>query len=637
MEHSLWFDAFIYLAAAVLSVPIATRLGLGSVLGYLGAGCVIGPYALKLVGGSPDVMHFAEFGVVIMLFLIGLELKPSRLWRLKKSIFLTGGLQVGLTCLAVLCIGLIFEFNWRVALAQGLILSVSSTALVLQSLQEKGLMKTPAGRFSFSVLLFQDIAVIPMLTIIPFLAYSSSISINASSTSAWIQVSEIIAVIAGIILGGHYLLRPVFRLVAQSNSRELFVAAALALVVGVAQLMDWVGLSPALGTFLAGVVLADSEYRHELEADVEPFKGLLLGLFFISVGSNINFNLLGEHLGLISLLVLALVSIKWGVLLVVGKLSKIRGEDLGIFSIALSQSGEFGFVLVSFAGSSYVLSQSMVDTTTLVIALSMITTPILMLFSQAVVFPHLSQRRSREIKSDVEDEGNPVIIAGFGRFGQIVGRMLHHNRIGTTILEHDANHIKVLSRFGFKVFYGNAARADLLAAAGAERAQLLIVAVDGRQRTLEIVRVARQSFPHLVILARATDREHALELMQAGVDHVHRETLGSGVAMAVDALTQMGWRANQAHRIGEFFKSYDTKLLDEQLRKDEQNVDFLRESLRSQEMLDRLLNNDSQIPTEVYEQAWENYIEGQETYPSGQLHQAHRRNKQHQQSSKKED
>ncbi|MFM2479343.1 monovalent cation:proton antiporter-2 (CPA2) family protein [Celerinatantimonas sp. MCCC 1A17872] len=627
MEHSLWFDAFIYLAAAVLSVPIATRLGLGSVLGYLIAGAIIGPYVLGFVGGSPDVMHFAEFGVVIMLFLIGLELKPSRLWRLKKSIFFTGGLQVVLTCLVIWSIGLAAGLSGRMSIALGLILSVSSTALVLQSLQEKGLLKTPAGRHSFSVLLFQDIAVIPMLAVIPFLAVSSAMVHVDSSIPAWLRVSEIAAVIGGIIFGGHYLLRPVFRMVAQSNMRELFVAAALALVVGIAQAMDMVGLSPALGTFLAGVVLADSEYRHELEADVEPFKGLLLGLFFISVGANINFNLLAHHVGIISLLVVSLVVIKLVVLIFIGLLSKLRGENLAIFSLALSQSGEFGFVLVSFAGSSYVLSKSVVDMTTLVIALSMATTPLLMMAAQGWLFSRLHKNRAATPESDVTDEGNPVIIAGFGRFGQIVGRMLHSNHIGTTILEHDANHIKTLGRFGFKVFYGNAARADLLSAAGAENAKLLIVAVDNPERTLEIVRMARQNFPHLIILARAVDRPHALELMRSGVDYVHRETLGSGVAMGVDALAELGWRANQAYRIGEFFKSYDNKLLREQLLKEDYDGEFLRQSLRSQAMLDKLLNDDSQVPSEAYEQAWESYVGEDKNSQTPQMHQAHKRNK----------
>ncbi|MFM2485631.1 monovalent cation:proton antiporter-2 (CPA2) family protein [Celerinatantimonas yamalensis] len=637
MGNSLWFDAFVYLTAAIVSVPIATRLGLGSVLGYLIAGCLIGPYALRLVGGSPDVMHFAEFGVVIMLFLIGLELKPSRLWRLKSSIFFTGGLQVVLTVALIWGIAHVFAMSDRQALALGLILSVSSTALVLQSLQEKGLMKTPAGKHSFSVLLFQDIAVIPMLAILPFLAMKSGASALASSTPAWVTASQMALVIIGIIFGGHYLLRPVFRMVAQSNMRELFVAASLALVVGIAQAMDMVGLSPALGTFLAGVVLADSEYRHELEADVEPFKGLLLGLFFISVGANINFVLLWDKLGLIVSLVVALVAVKFAVLWVVGKLSRLRGEDLGVFSTALSQSGEFGFVLVSFAGSSLVLNTAMVDLVTLVIALSMATTPLLLMLCQWWLFPRLRERAAINSPSPaIDDNENPVIIAGFGRFGQIVGRVLHNNHIGMTILEHDANHIKTLGRFGFKVFYGNATRADLLSSAGAEQAKLLVVAVDSAEQTLEIVQMARKNFPQLIILARAVDREHALELMRAGVDYVHRETLGSGVAMAVDALTELGWRANQAYRIGEFFKSYDSKLLREQLLKDDQNTEFLRHSLRSRKMLDQLLDDDSRLPTSAYERAWESNVQKSEQgADSSRLKQAHRWNKQSKQVSPK--
>ncbi|MFM2480482.1 monovalent cation:proton antiporter-2 (CPA2) family protein [Celerinatantimonas sp. YJH-8] len=626
MEHSFFFNAFIYLAAAVLSVPIATRLGLGSVLGYLIAGSLIGPYALKLVGGSPDVMHFAEFGVVIMLFLIGLELKPALLWRLKASIFGAGGLQVVLSIALIGGIGVGFGLPGNQAVALGFICAVSSTALVLQSMEEKGLLKTATGKTSFSVLLFQDIAVIPMLALIPLLAVQGSGVLPLNATPAWLRATEIVAVIAGIIFGGHYLLRPVFRLVAASNSREIFVAAALALVVGIALAMEMVGLSPALGTFLAGVVLADSEYRHELESDVEPFKGLLLGLFFISVGANINYPLLWEHLGSICGLVGLLVCVKFLILWGVGWLFRLKGEGQWIFAVALSQSGEFAFVLASFAGSVHVIPPSMVDWVTLVVALSMATTPVLLIGCQFIIFPMLHKRPVPESESVIDDNENPVIIAGFGRFGQIAGRILHSNKVGTTILEHDANHIKTLARYGFKAFYGDAARADLLSSAGAEQAKLLIVAVDDREKTLEIVRVARQFFPHLVILARAIDRGHAQELMKAGVDYVHRETLGSGVALGVDALIELGWRANQAYRIGEFFKAYDNKLLREQVLRNDDNVEFIRNSLRSQKMLDELLNDDTQLPSEVYEKAWERNIQ-QDDEHSGTLGSAHRKNK----------
>lgn len=628
MDHSFLFDAFIYLAAAVLSVPIATRLGLGSVLGYLIAGTLIGPYVLQLVGDSPDVMHFAEFGVVIMLFLIGLELKPALLWRLKASIFGMGGLQVGITVVLIALIGLMFELSWQQSLALGLICSVSSTALVLQTMQEKQLMRTPAGKKSFSVLLFQDIAVIPMLAFIPFLAAQNVDAIAQSGETAGLRAVEIVAVICGIIFGGHYLLRPLFRIVAASNMREIFVAAALALVVGIALAMEMVGLSPALGTFLAGVVLADSEYRHELESDVEPFKGLLLGLFFISVGANINYPLLWEHIGMISGLVCLLVVVKFSVLFVIGRLFKLKGENQWLFAIALSQSGEFAFVLASFAKVTNVLSTATADLVTLVAALSMATTPLLFIGCQLFIVPLLHRRPVAEEGQEIDDNENPVIIAGFGRFGQIAGRILHSNHVGTTILEYDANHIKTLARFGFKAFYGDAARSDLLSSAGAEQAKLLIVAVDGREKTLEIVRVARQFFPHLVILARAIDRDHAQELMKAGVDYVHRETLGSGVALGVDALTELGWRANQAYRIGEFFKDYDNKLLREQVLRNDKNAEFLRRSLRSRKMLDQLLNNDTKVPSEVYEQAWESNVRqnSHNTKTSG-LGAAHKQNK----------
>jgi glutathione-regulated potassium-efflux system protein KefB len=627
MEHSLLFDAFIYLIAAVISVPIAARLGLGSVLGYLIAGIMIGPFVMSMVGNATDVMHFAEFGVVMMLFLVGLELRPSLLWRLKTPILGTGGLQVGVTTLVIFTVMQWLGQSWQEALAIGMILALSSTAIVLQSLQEKGLMKTQAGEGAFAVLLFQDIAVIPMLALLPLLAVVGSSEVGTHSLG-WLQAAKIVGVIAGIIFGGRYLLGPLFRMIAHSQMREIFVAAALALVVGIAVAMDGVGLSPALGTFLAGVVLAESEYRHELESNIEPFKGLLLGLFFISVGASIDFSLLWQEPLLISALVLGLMAIKLVVLRLIGRVFRFAPSENWLFSCSLAQGGEFAFVLASFAVSSRVLGSETAGILVLVVALSMVLTPLLLIVNDKLVQPRFQRENPQAPADHIDENENPVIIAGFGRFGQMVGRLLHGHDIGTTILEHNANQIDMLRRYGFKVFFGDAARLELLDAAGAEQAKLLVVAVDEPDKSVAIVQLARKHFPHLTILARAIDRAHAHELLLAGVSYVHRETLGSAVSLGVDALTCLGLRANQAYRAGELFKRHDEATLREQMSYHEDEPGFIRRTLISRSLLSKLLRDDVKGSDEVHEQAWESGLPAEETDNSASvLAHAHKQNK----------
>ncbi len=579
MEHgSFLANAFVYLLAAVVSVPVAKRLGLGSVLGYLIAGVIIGPFALGLVGDQSDVMHFAEFGVVMMLFIVGLELRPSLLWQMRGPILGLGGLQVAVTTAAIAAIVLALGFDWRVALAIGMILALSSTAIVLQTLSEKGLMKTPAGRSSFAVLLFQDIAVIPILALLPLLAMPDLAGEAAGAHGGdhgdgghggadwmaglpgWANALVVLAAVASIILGGRLLIRPAFRFIAETRLREVFTAAALLLVIGIALLMQLVGLSPALGTFLAGVVLADSEFRHELEVNIEPFKGLLLGLFFISVGASIDFNLLIGSPLMILAMVLGLIVIKLAVLAGLARAFRMTAPDGLLFAFALAQGGEFAFVLSAFALQNGVLTTEIVAPLIAAVALSMLVTPLLMIIYETVIAPRFADRGEVREADTITPEGT-AIIAGFGRFGQIIGRLLIANGFKITVLDHSPSQIDLLRRFGNKVYYGDASRAELLHAAGAEDAKLLVVAVDERDKALEIVDHARKHFPHLKIVARAFDRRDAYGLIDRQVDHVSRETFGSALESGVAALRLMGFRAYQAERAGRLFRDHDRETL----------------------------------------------------------------------------
>jgi glutathione-regulated potassium-efflux system ancillary protein KefC len=567
-EANLLSSAFVYLSAAVVSVPIAKRLGLGSVLGYLIAGAAIGPFALGLVGSSEAVLHAAEFGVVIMLFLIGLELQPSLLWRLKTSILGMGGLQVAFTAAFGTGIGVMFGLSWQVSLAVGLTLALSSTAIVLQSLRERGIANTDAGRGAFSVLLFQDIAIIPMLALFPLLATFVVASNPALSLGpldglpTWIRGFAVLAAIGAIVFGGRYLLRPILRWVASSNLHEIFTATALMLVVGVALLMQVVGLSPALGAFVAGVVLADSEFRHEIETDIEPFRGILLGLFFISVGAGIDFGLLASQPVLILSLVALLIVIKAGVMFGVAKLFRQRTGDAALMGLGLAQGGEFAFVLFAFAGTAGVIPASVSAPLIVVVALSMAVTPLLLMLGN-----YLMTRSEAAAKPDrapeIETGHYDVIIAGYGRFGQVVGRVLSANGFKVSVLEHDADQVEVLRNFGRKVNYGDATRLDLLRIAGAGEAQLLVVAIDNPEKSIELVETARQAFPNLKIVARAFDRRHAYQLMTKQVDALERETFAASVRLAVKSMQLLGRPAYKSDRAGKIFARFDERLLNE--------------------------------------------------------------------------
>ena len=546
--------AFVFLSAGVVAVPIATRFGLGSVLGYLLAGIAISPLLSALHVDVVSIQHFAEFGVVMMLFLVGLELEPRLLWSMRTRLLGLGGLQVLITGALVTGIAMLFDQTWSVALALGMVLALSSTAIVLQTLNEKGLMKSDGGQSSFAVLLFQDIAVIPMLALLPLLALPElletaqpaaaageehGLSVNlVEFLPAWMRGVATIAAIAIVIVGGSLLTRPLFRFIASARLRELFTAVALMMVVGIALLMSIVGLSPALGTFLAGVVLANSEYRHELESDIDPFRGLLLGLFFITVGAGINFQLLMNSLASIVGMTLGLIAIKAAVLLVLAQLFSVRGADRWLFALGLAQAGEFGFVLLTFTVSNGVIPEALSAQILLVVTLSMLLTPLLFIAYDKLIAPRHAVAQVRQ--ADEIDEDAPVIIAGVGRFGVVVNHVLRTAGYRTVVLDHHSEQLERMRVFGIKAFFGDASRPDLLHAAGIDEARLLVIAIDNREQATEMVRHVVKNHPHVHLVARAVDRHHVYELWAAGCRDVIRDTFDSSVRAARSALEALG-------------------------------------------------------------------------------------------------
>ena len=563
---SLLFTAFIYLFAAVVAVPLSKRLGLGSVLGYLLAGMIIGP-ALGLVGReTQEIQHVAEFGVVMMLFLVGLELAPGMLWRLRNKLLGLGGLQVGATVAVIALAAMALGQPWQVAVAAGCILALSSTAIVLQTLGEKNLLGSPGGQASFSVLLFQDIAAIPMLALLPLLAMPELLG-QAHGASGhdeanlltgmndYLKAVVTLGVIAAIVVGGHFLSRPVFRFIAASRMREVFTASALTLVVGIAALMTAIGLSPALGAFIAGVVLANSEYRHELESNIEPFKGLLLGLFFITVGAGINFNLLFDEFGIILGLTLAMMLLKIAVLLILGRIFKLRGPDNQLFALSLAQAGEFGFVLLALVVQSAVMPAATAERVLLIVALSMVLTPLLFIVYDKILAPRAYRGGQRQ--HDEINEQNPVIICGHGRFGQMVNNLLISCGYPTTVIDYDADTVDGMSRYGIKTYFGDASRPELLETAGINKARLLVVAIDNREQALQIVEHVHRIRPDLPIVARAYDRLHTYALHHAGGQMIVRETFDAAVRSGREALQFLGVDKALAEKLSTFYYHRD--------------------------------------------------------------------------------
>jgi monovalent cation:proton antiporter-2 (CPA2) family protein len=564
-DANFFLSAFIYLATAVVMVPIAQRLGLGSVLGYLIGGAVIGPFALGWVGGAQgeEAMHFAEFGVVIMLFMIGLELEPSRLWRMRGPIFGLGGMQVVFTMLAVMAVAMMCGLAFKPALATGMILALSSTAIVLQTLQEKALMRTSGGQDSFAVLLFQDISVIPMLALFPLLASGVAKAESHGwlhTLPNWAQPLVTLSAVVMIVLAGQYVVPRGFAVLAKTGLRELLTAAALLLIVGVALLMTQVGLSPALGAFVAGVVLAGSHYRHELESNLEPFKGLLLGLFFLAVGASLDFSVIASRPVIIGVLVIALIVLKAAVVFAIVTALKVRGSHRWLLALALAQGGEFAFALLSMASQQSILDADTSKVLVAVVALSMAVTPLLFVIYEKVIAPRFTAVSGPAREADEIDEHDAtVVMAGFGRFGNFVGRFMMSQGVKVTVLESDPDHVDMLRLFGFKVFYGDATRVDLLHAAGIAHARLLIITLADQAKVSQLAEEVREKFPNVRILARAKGYDERFEMMKLGLrseDVVH-EQMGSALELGVKALRALGKPAYAMERAMRRWRRYD--------------------------------------------------------------------------------
>jgi glutathione-regulated potassium-efflux system ancillary protein KefC len=561
MEHApAWLtNSLIYLAAAVVAVPLSRAIGLGSILGYLAAGIVIGPWGFGFVTNVEDILHFAEFGVVLMLFLIGLELEPRRLWSLRRPIFGWGSAQV-LGCAAlVFVVGVAAGAPWRTALVAALGLALSSTAIALQVMGERNLLPTSSGQAGFSILLFQDVAAIPILALLPLLGVAQVP--DAEHTPVWLQAGKIVGVIVLIILGGRLLLRPLLRLVAKSRTPEIFTAGALLLVVAIAALMQLVGLSMALGAFLAGVLLAESEYRRELETDIEPFKGLLLGLFFIAVGMSIDFGVLLKSPGTMALIVLALLVLKGVVIWGIARPMGIPLAERPVFTVLLAQGGEFAFVVFQAAAGARVFSAETASLLIGAVAVSMLVSPILLVAVDRLLLPKL-EGRGRTLPEISEQQHAPVIIAGFGRYGQIIGRLLNAQGFAATVLDHDADMIEAARSFGYKVFYGDATRLDLLRTAGAETARILVVAVDDKEQSLRIVDLVREHFPHLELVARARDVPHWNALRDRQVMRVERELFESSLRSGRTVLELLGLQPHEARRQAMRFRRHNLALFE---------------------------------------------------------------------------
>ena len=616
MSSDFLSQALVYLAGAVICVPIAKKIGMSSVLGYLISGIIIGPFVLGFIGHEGEgIMHVAEFGVVMMLFLIGLELEPQAFWRMRKSITGFGLSQITGTTLLLFLLFQILGWDWTMAVSVGLTLTMSSTAIVLQTLKEKGLSKTDAGEASFFVLLFQDIAVIPILAVLPLLA-TTDVSPDLAHTSfmsglsAWLQTIIVIGAVGSIYATGAYVVVPLLRMIAKTGLREMFTASSLLLVVAVAFLMELVGLSPALGTFVAGVVLANSEFRHELESDIEPFKGLLLGLFFMGVGASINFQLLSEAPGQIATIVVTVILIKFTVLFIIGKIFKLKNDQNFMFSLGLSQVGEFAFVLLAFTGQLNIISEEWLGKLTAVTAISMMTTPLLLLLNDKFISPYFGTKEKPDKKpADKIDEQHNVIIAGFGHFGSTVGRVLRANGIEATILDNNSDQVELLRRMGFKVYYGDATRLDLLKSAGIENAKLLIAAIDSPEINNELIATVTKHYGHVKILARARNRFDAYELMEMGVKNIYRETLYTSVHLAIDALQELGFRKYTATRQGQKFIEYDDKAMSKLIDSRHDDKEYAINARREIEIQERLLQNDLMLQFSPEDHSWDsNYL-----------------------------
>lgn len=570
----------LFLFAAVVAVPLAQRLGIGAVLGYLLAGIAIGPWGLGFIRDVDEILHFSELGVVFLMFIIGLELNPGKLWALRRQIFGVGAGQVILTALVLGGLLYLTKFSWQAAVIGGIGLAMSSTAMALQLMRDKGMTRNEGGQLGFAVLLFQDIAVIPALALIPILAGGSEGGNN------WEMIGMKVLAFGGMLIGGRYLLRPIFRLIVASGVREVFTAAALLVVLGSALFMDTLGFSMALGTFIAGILLAESEYQHELEIAIEPFKGLLLGLFFISVGMALNLGVLYTHILLVLAGVIILVTVKGAVLYGLSRVFGLRTSVRLQFSAVLSQGGEFAFVLFSAAGAQKVISSSQLSLLLVVVTLSMMTTPLLMQWVDRILVRRYNDGEESDEQHFVQDDEPQVIIVGFGRFGQVIGRLLMANKMRITVLERDISAVGLMRTYGYKVYYGDATELELLRASGAEKAKSIVITCDEPEDTMTIVHLCQQHFPHLNILARARGRVEAHELLQAGVANFSRETFSSALELGKKALITLGMHPHSAYRAQQHFRRLDMRMLRElvpQNRGDVAQISRVKEARRELE------------------------------------------------------
>ena len=600
MEHGNWLlGPLIYLAAAVLAVPLARLLGLGAIIGYLVAGIAIGPWGLALVTDPQQILSFAEFGVVLMLFLVGLELEPKRLWSLRKPIFGWGSVQLFGSTALLFGAALLAGVAWPLALVGALGLAMSSTAIGLAVLAERNLMATSSGQSILAVALLQDVAAIPILALVPLLAVS-----EAHAQGGWTGIVRAIGVVAAIVLGGRLLLRPALRWIAGSKTPEIFTAASLLLVVATAALMQSVGLSMALGAFLAGVLLAESEYRRELETDIEPFKGLLLGLFFIAVGMAIDFGVVLEHPLLIALLVIGFLLVKAAVLWAMATLMRLPLQERPVFVILLAQGGEFGFVVFQSAAGSNVIAPAAASLLIAAVAISMLLTPLLLVGVDRWWAVRFARGKRSDMPELSEQQSAPVIVAGLGRYGQIVSRMLYVNGITPTVLDHDAEQIESMRKFGWRVFYGDATRLDLLRTAGAAKARVLVLAIDDVEQSLKAAKLVVEHFPQLAIVARARNVQHYLRLREIGVHLIERETLDSSLMSARSTLELLGWQPHHARNLAMRFRRHTIRQIEEMLPHMRDEARFIAMAKAGRQQLEELFAQERDHPRQGRREGW---------------------------------
>lgn len=614
MTGSILFEVIVFLAGAVICVPIAKRFGLSAVLGYLLAGILIGPFLLGFVGEEGEaILHFAEFGVVMMLFLIGLEIEPKNFWSMRKTIVGMGGLQVALTMLGSHLLFITLGYDWKVALTISMAVALSSTAIVLQTLKEKGLMNTTFGASSFSILLFQDIIVILMLGALPLLSNETGASTTddhggphlLDQLPLWLQTTAIISSVVLVVVAGRYMFVPMLRQVAKTGVRELLIASALLIVLAIAYLMELAGLSPALGAFLGGVVLANSEFKHELESNLEPFKDLLLGLFFMAVGASINFMVIAENPWVISSLVLGIIVLKALVLYLVGALFQLKLDQRLLLTVGLAQIGEFAFVLLSFAFQLHILDKTQLDMMLVITAVSMTLTPILAIVNERLVLPKVGTKESEDRPMDSIEKKHRVILVGFGHFGSTVGRFLRANGIHATILDNNSVWVDRLRKMGFEVYYGDATRIDLLESAGIQEADILINSIDDPDTTMKLVKIVKKKYPHVKLMVRSKNRFDAYDLLNMGVENIYRETLDTSVKLACDVLAELGFRRYTLHRQAQKFIRGDEeslRRLAKQPRQEEAYIFKAREEIDAQE---RLLEADRQSRLFEHDHHWD--------------------------------